>query len=535
MLVAEVNIPQMFTAYAEDLGYPDGYTHLHHFQYYCKECNQAFMSAWGKVPGSLQWRERGSYFYCPNCGIKHEKNVVCIKRQVPAPNKVRLSVKAYRDTVTLEVASSTILFEDKLRIYTGKYKESFRFDIAGQTVKFINDVRESAEIGNPFKLEVLEKSILGFFTPSSLANSKQRTELIELLKVLRESVHARLEKHLGHKIPSMYISPGQVYGTFLLPILNIAYRMMFPDAPNLPVIYRENPDIIHRYWEAKMISDPGFMADVIALTRRKTDFITAMAAVNSLPDRPTVRRILGEDPFEAGFLAEAFALCQNYDYGIRLYAGLKKIEMDRFTVAWNADLLFFLRAMLPLYDEAGIVHLVEDAKELELLDSIHLYKQLSKENREAIQAERVRIRDLHDWMARRHRLQNHVNLKFDVPEHIVKRLSMQTDRMKFFLPAESIELLEAGAKLHNCVASYGSAMKDNKKWIVLVADDKGKLVACLEVRGKELVQAKDGKNKPVANHTELNEGILNWAREAKIEIKTEDVRVKTEEAAAVAS
>lgn len=533
MLVAEVNIPQMFTAYAEDLGYPDGYTHLHHFQYYCKECNQVFMSAWGRAPGSFQWCERGSYFHCPHCGIKHEKNVICVKRQVPAPNKVRLSVKAYRNTVILDVACSTVLFTENLRIYESKYKESFHFDITGQTVTFIN--KESVEIGNPFKLEVLKKSILGFFIPSSLANSKQKAELIELLKVLRESIHTRLEKRLGHKIPSMYVSPGQIYGTFLLPIFNIAYRIMFPDAPNLPVIYRENPQIISRYWEAKMISDPGFMADVIALTRRKEDFITAMAAVNSLPDRPTVRRILGEDPFEVGFLAESFALCQNYDYGIRLYAGFKKLNVDKLAVAWNGDLLQFLRAMLSLYGEAGIVRLVEDAKELELLDSIHLYTQLNQENREAIQAERVKIKDLHDWMARRHRLQNHVNLKFSVPEHIVKRLSMQTDRMKFFLPAESIDLLEAGAELHNCVASYGTAMKDNKKWIVLVADDKGKLAACLEVQGKELVQAKIDKNKPVANHTELNEGILNWAREAKLEIKTEDVRVKTEEAAAVAS
>ena len=59
---------------------------------------------------------------------------------------------------------------------------------------------------------------------------------------------------------------------------------------------------------------------------------------------------------------------------------------------------------------------------------------------------------------------------------------MQKDRMKFFLPKESLELLEAGTELHNCVASYGSDMKDNSKWIVLVADDKGKLAACLEVR-----------------------------------------------------
>jgi hypothetical protein len=475
MLVAEVNIPRMFTAYAEDLGYPDRSTSLHHYQYYCKECNQVFAAAWGRIPGALWHYERGNYFNCPYCATRHEKNVVCIKRNVPAPVRIRLSVKVYQSVVILEVAASTVFFEDNMRVCSGKCKEIFRFDIARQTVKFHRSVEkqgfkidEEKEIGNPFKLDVFEESILGFFQSSSLANSAQRTKLNELLKILRESVHSKLEKHLGHKAPSMYVSPGQFYGTFLLPIFNIAYRVMFPDAPNLPVEYREPPNIITRSWEAKMISDHGFMADVIALTRRKKDFITALAEVNSIPDKPVVRRILGEDPFEVSRLAEAFALCQNYDNAIRLFTGFKKLEIDRYAKAWNTDLLQFLRDMLPLYGEAGVVHLVEKAKDLELLDSINLYKQLNKENKQAIQTERVKLSDLHDWMAWRHRLQNHVNLKFNVPDHIVKRLSMQTDRLKFFLPAESVELLKAGAELHNCVASYGQAMKGNSKWIVLM-------------------------------------------------------------------
>ena len=51
MLIAELVIPQMFTAYAEDLGYlKNG---LHHYQYFCEVCDQAFSSAWGKIPGSM--------------------------------------------------------------------------------------------------------------------------------------------------------------------------------------------------------------------------------------------------------------------------------------------------------------------------------------------------------------------------------------------------------------------------------------------------------------------------------------------------
>ena len=76
-IIAELKIPQMFTAYAEDMDYLDN--GLHHYQYFCKECDQAFASAWGKPPWAFAYCERGSYFSCPHCGIKHQKNVVYVK------------------------------------------------------------------------------------------------------------------------------------------------------------------------------------------------------------------------------------------------------------------------------------------------------------------------------------------------------------------------------------------------------------------------------------------------------------------------
>ncbi len=106
---------------------------------------------------------------------------------------------------------------------------------------------------------------------------------------------------------------------------------------------------------------------------------------------------------------------------------------------------------------------------------------------------------------------------------------MQTDRLKFFMPKESMELLEAGMTLHNCVASYGSAMKDNSSWVVLVADDKGKLSACLEVQGRKLVQAKIDKNKLAANDPKLNSEILAWAKGAGLQIKTGDLKIEDTE------
>lgn len=541
-LIAEVIIPQMFTAYAEDKGYINvqgcscgygvQYSGLHHYQYFCEECDQVFSSAWGRVQGSLNYAERGSYFHCPHCGKTHRENVVYVKQKEITPNKVRLVVKAFDSVVTFEVYSNTVEFQDYLRLVGGTYKEIFRFDIAKQTVLFTvydNGVKkETVEIGNPYKLELFSRSILRFFLPNSLANAQQKSELNRILKVLRETVHRKLEKRLGYKIPSMFVSPGQYHGTFLLPLLNISYRVACPDAPNLSTVYRSAPVNIKSYWKAKMLEGctSDSMDDVMKLTRKKKSFVSAMATVHSLPDKPLVKKALGEDPFGVNLLRKAFDVCSNYDNAIKLYRALNKLwAHGPVSDEW---LYKFLKNLIPIYGETGIIRLVEKASQWHLWDCMSLYNQLNTENQKAIKTEKVRLRDLHDWMSLRHRRQTHVNLKLDVPEHIVKRLSMQRNRLSFFLPKESIELLDAGEELNNCVASYGKAMKDNSIWIVLVADDNGKLVAALEVKGKELVQAKIYDNKPISQNAKLNAEVLAWAQKAGIKINTKDVDKETD-------
>ncbi len=537
--IAEIIIPKMFTAYAEDKGYINvqgchlghayAYSGLHHYQYFCEECDQVFSSAWGRIQGSMNYSERGNYFHCPHCGKVHRENVIYLKHKEIAPNKVRLVVKSYDSVVNFEVYSNTVEFQDYLKVMGGTYKEIFRFDIAKQTVLFSayesGVKKETIEIGNPYKLDLLnDRSILRFFRLNSLANTNKKSELNKILKTLRETIHQKLEKRLGHKPSSLYVSQGPFYGTFLLPIFNIAYRVACPDAPNLPAEYRYHPDEIKKFWKAKLIEQQDFdrMENIIAITRRKKDFATGMIHAYSLANKPLVRRVVLENPFGVNMLIKAFSLCQNYDNAISMYSALNKLAE---TPNAYKELFPFLRDMKPIYGESGIIRLVEEAKEWQIWDCIRLYQQLNAEIRKALETEKVRLRDLHDWLSLRHKKQTHKNVQFDVPDHIVKRLSMQKDRLSFFLPEESMQLLEAGHELHNCVASYGHAMKENEKWIVLVADDKGKLAACLEIRGKELVQAKLDRNKPVSNNTELNNAITVWANKANLKINTSDVKV----------
>lgn len=530
MIIAELVIPQMFTAYAEDLKYLES-NGLHHYQYFCEECDQIFASAWGRVSNSMSWCERGRDVSCTYCGKVHQKHIAYIKRREDAPNKVRLSVREYQKVVTFEAFSETVFFPDYLSLHAGRIHETFRVDIQKQTATFcIDGVEKPIELGNPFSLDLFnDRSILRFFNANSIANWEQKSELNRILKVFRETVHRKLERKLGHKIHSMYVSPGTYRGMFLLPLFNIAYRVACPDGPNLPVAYRENLKHIYNFLEERMIYEDEYdlMDQVISLTRSKQDFVSAMIQVYSLPDKPLVRKCISESPFSVMVFRKAFSLCKNYDNALRLYPGLMQLMHLPHTV--KMELFKFLHIMKSFYGEAGIIRFVNEQKDLQLMDCTRIYFQLEPENKKALKTEKPRLRDLHDWMSLRHKMQTHENLKFDVPDHIVRRLSMQKDRLSFFLPKESLELLAAGISLHNCVASYGHAMKDNEKWIVLVADDKGKLAACLEICGKELRQAKIDRNHPAWENPELNAEIIAWAKKAKIKINTNDIQLQRKE------
>ena len=535
-VLAELTILKMFTAYARDEGWLKS-NELHHKQYYCNECNLLFAAAWGLIQGSMNYSERGSYFYCPHCGTKHHKNVALLKPEEVAPDKMYLAVKEYRNAVTLEVSYNSIQLPDYLHIHKAPHhKECFKFDIKTQTSTFSQHYRGipdlSYEIGNPYNLDIMGlidyRSILLYFQPFSIVSSEEKPKLCEMIKVLRETVHRKLEKHLGYKVSSMFVSSGQYHGTFLLPILNIAYRLACPDAPNLPAIYRESPKAIQDFWASNLIEDFGYMNRVMAATRKGKSFISALIETAQLPDKRFVRHSLLKDPFLISLFMKSFSLCENYDHATQilegsvvLARGAEQMYIDNY---WKS-LWPFLDTLKQYYGEPGIIRLVVDYKELRTRDCINLYNQLNPENKQALVDEKVKLRDLHDWMSLRHKKQTHVNLKFNVPDHIIKRLSMQTDRLKFFMPKESMELLEAGHTLNNCVASYGQAMKDNSKWIVLVADDKGKLAVCLEIKGNEVIQAKTNRNNPVSNDVKLNSEVIAWAKEANLKIKTADIRV----------
>lgn len=165
---------------------------------------------------------------------------------------------------------------------------------------------------------------------------------------------------------------------------------------------------------------------------------------------------------------------------------------------------------------------IKSAKDLH--DTLHMLRKLSAA--ELQKARRVRTRELHDWLVDKMVEIRERGFDLPCPESVKRRLQMQLDSgsLKTFLPKHSHELDRVSAEFHNCVKTYSRRVLAKECNIVLMTDDKGKLLACLEVRDGALVQAKLRYNRRVALDGAVNGAVYDWCQRAGLEVKTRDVR-----------
>lgn len=516
----DFKIKEMFSAYENIFG--DG-----HYQYYCGRCFQRFATDWNIVANAINpYINRGGFVRCPYCGTLHDKYIGYGQTNEYIPFEMRFRVIAYKKAIVLKIDYEATKFINN--IFARKWckgREIFTFDIEkgcstfSVTINVEGSGNEYATypINSKYAMAILNGSILRFFQSNCLARKTHKSDLISALRILREHTANIIKKEKGIKLGTTYINAlGHNAGMFLLPLLNLAQKLKCPDSENLTSESKFNSIINEVYTVNPSSGLPENWVEVLVeLAEQGMDITTAMVRSVGLPERDSVKKIIAQDYHNITNLKTAFNLCQNHDLGLRLYEA----------IIINDDMEKFFKDIIPIYGEDGIVRFAENAKEYDLKDCIRLYNQLENENKEILRAKRIRLRELHDWLAIVHKRQRHVNIPLNVPEHIVRRLSMQTNSLKFFVPKESIELLEAGHMLHNCVAGYSEDMSQGRLYIVVVTDDKGKYQACLEIKGNKIVQAKIDRNRSVKLDRMVNKVVLDWAKERKLDINTSDIEI----------
>lgn len=525
MQLAFVHIPQMFSSYAAVL---EDRRCVGENLFYCAQCRQEF-----KIPVRT-WMSAPTFTLCPNCaklirfGSSNDDNVWVMRERI-APRTMSLRLDTYKDSVKLTVRGRGFLpaehnHENGRYWLEKRYREEIRFDIKTRRTTWLCTVggrqEMRLELCDPIEIPTFAANSILRYLYSHFSIRRSRAEVSALLRTLRETVQKKLEKRVRHKVSSLFCSTGSAPGWLLLPIANIAYRVVFTDAPNLPHLWRSlNTLGVHAAETACR-----FPADIdINIIRRAKSTVAGLIAAGNLPNTRSVRRALGTDPFALEQLIFLHRLFSRSDLAMQAFPyfensrgrGFEKHGMDA-----------RLSRLKDMYTELDILRMLKDTDPNTVHDMLSMLHRLGDESRAALYRDPPSIGDLHDILVLLHRREMCPDYTFDNDlAPIRRRLAMQFDRVQFFLPEHSMTLLKAGEKLHNCVSSYAQRVRDGETNIVLMSDDRGKLIACIEVANGRILQAKLDRNQPVAQNAEINNEIVTWAEQVGVRYDTcPDVR-----------
>ena len=296
MQLAFVHIPQMFSSYAAVL---EDRSHAGENLFHCAQCRQEF-----KIPVRASMCAP-TFAFCPNCakpfrfGCSNDDNVWVPHGHI-APRSMSFRLDAYKDLVKLTVRGRGFLPSDHNH-ETGKYwieqyyREEIRFDIKARRTTWLCTVggrREMRlELCDPVEISTFATNSVLRYLYSHFSIRSSRAKVSTLLRTLRETVHKKLEKRVQHKVSSLFCSAGSAPGWLLLPIANIAYRIVFTDAPNLPHLWRSlNTMGVHAAETACR-----FPADIdLNVIRRAKSTVAGLIEVGNLPNTRSIRRALGQ-------------------------------------------------------------------------------------------------------------------------------------------------------------------------------------------------------------------------------------------------
>lgn len=492
------------------------------YNYICLECHQKFAVRWEYRASSFNgWYCRGNFITCPFCGKVHHKHI-CIQ-DVDTPLDMVIKLRTFKNKLELVCRYSTAKMK-KDYSFEYEYKtfvECFIFDFRNKKsmfTKYCNENREltGVEINVSNYSYIAENSVFRFLNKSSLVYKNKN--LVSIIKLLREEVYSKLRGLDKNHKNSIFVF-NDAKGMLLFQLLNIAHRLD-GDYANLDKNMDYKKHSCAEYLALTSSYSKSTLENIVqanSMLENGSDKISATIRFYGLGSNKAIRKMINEDVTNGYWIYLANKYTSNHDYVYRIAKSFKKINID---IDFQTD--NFFQYISREYGISGLVNIVEKFDSYHVKDCISMYASIG--NRTSIfDNEKPRLRDLHDYLtvADRYRISPDTSIALPPPE-IVKRMEMQIGTIKFMLPTVGRDLLNASRALKNCVASHmGRIGRDYK--IVLVANDRGLLTACIAIDKNTIVEAKLYGNKPVSNDPKVCRQIIKWAQIQKLDIATKDI------------
>ncbi len=483
-------------------------------QAYCDYCHRIFI-----VNRSDSFNEYET-ISCPSCGRTHKHNQIMYSSDSYGilPYKIRITLIEFKGKIELRLKYQGICFSDDIfnkYQHFDKVYEKYIFDITNDKAMWkrnTNDEHLEYEIGyfnKDFKI-LKNKSALCFFQYDH--KIKKGDSFTSLLKKLRESVN-RLEKNKGCQPKSIYVN-GKRKTHLFTSILNIAHKVRFWDM--------EKISFIDHYRYEEILSNNGldncnFDMELVSFWQSQGyNFQESICKSFNIPYTKKVRKNLQLENLST--LINAFKIpsidlaWQAYDYfkknGVKFKYQCRYIEI--FNYFYKKYPAFTFNNMINKYHK--------------YYDTFKLLEKMDKTTKELYEKNNIPISRLHDWLSIKIACQKGRERLYNIPDYIINRLNMQLGYYKLEPITKSSQLITAAINLKNCSARYIDDI-NSKLQLVILTDDNGKMRALLEIRSDCIIQAKLFDNDEVYLNNEINKVILEFAKKAKLQIKTRDIKV----------
>lgn len=514
---------------------------------YHVSCEQSFNCYWPRNYGSNTVDTAYSdHFYCPVCGeeVDATKFTANASSNDRVPLTMELSIVERRGQLDVVFKYDSVVIDgDFGQIMAGfksKRTDIVRFDFKQREVRYIR--RGLSRCGEETVIEPFkDREYYWLKTPFAWIKADYscyllhyRDELKTFCSILKKAYSKQLSKAVGYQIKGFrqHGATTSKFGMFASLFDNLIFRMAAPDGPSL------SSQLIEDYEYTRGVSNKGQMADILALTKAGQSWIDACMQSLQITNASFVRRYVAKRPFlitQIMWFIEGFVTDINYKRRVFKFImdSLDHRPAERWLIDgrhYSSNLRDFCRLYRHQKGEAAAVRLVLANKNYyEMRDAAQMYFSLSRPQRKAFWATKIKAREIHDYlvaMDRKSRIEN-------IPVQNGKRYEMLTgafDGYEFSLPKETHALVDIGALLHNCVATYAGRVVNGDTAIVTVRKD-NKVVACIEVvpkfkegRFNQIHQAKLFANGKVSKDLALNQAVIDWADHQKLAINCNDVR-----------
>lgn len=546
-ILARVYIPRMFDSVILENGYDALFTTIYH-----TDCNFAFGGKWKrKYSYSYGYTTAAKYFTCPNCGVHSE----------PFRNKI-LFVRDDESLIPLEVWADVVEFKNYLDLrftyraitmrYDGTFideglrKEVLRFDFKSKKATYTDYNRGKHELTLEYIHHKSVMEVLTYLGKSYAMHDINRKPLNNVFRSLRLAFERRIKKAYGYSTSDVYIAPSfnEDNGYHFSMLLNMILKLSAPDMPNIISIQRGAD-----YWNdnyARLITSIPFDSDVLDLTRKGMNFQEALRVVYKSPNSKALRRAMAKNPMSV-VLSSVLSLFKDencrrtivdlnrhnlpddekYKYTGKVHCAKDIRKSMKLHIDGSKE---FWQIMIARYGEPAALRwiLSEDFRDIE--DCVRMYSELILKYRDKFWGKKFKLKALHAELINIYNKQEYG----DVNLPAIPALNADVNGLHFVVPKTAADLMIIGKQLKNCVGSYKDRVMKGNTAIVVVTDDNMKPVACLEltkdIDSKEkftkLVQAKLFGNQCVSKNKDVNNTVLTWANQLKIEPVTVDIQAQ---------